>query len=108
MFLRLHRIAWIAAKREAGSWREWQSIVNNVNKNFQRRASHAGVENITLHDLRRSAITHWSRKLSVPIVKELAGHADVKTTLQYYVSIRAEGMAEARDFTANALLLDPN
>lgn len=43
----------------------------------------------------------------VPVVKELAGHADVKTILRYYVSIREADMAEARDVTAHALLLDP-
>jgi len=59
-----------------------------------------------MHDLRRAAITHWARKLAAPIVQELAGHADIKTTLRYYVSIRPEDMAQARDVTANALLID--
>ncbi len=40
------------------------------------------------------------------VVKELAGHADISTTLRYYASIRAADMAEARNVTADALRLD--
>ena len=60
-----------------------------------------------LHDLRRSAITHWAGRLSAAVVQELAGHVDIKTTLKYYVKVRPEDLAEAREVTARALLLDP-
>lgn len=40
-------------------------------------------------------------------MRDLAGHADIRTTLKYYVSIRDEEMEQAREITANALLLDP-
>lgn len=106
VFIPPARIEWIHAKRKRGDWTEGQDVLNNVNKNFQRRARNAGVTDVTLHDLRRSAITHWARKLATPVVKELAGHADISTTLRYYVSIRAADMADARDVTAAALQLD--
>ena len=44
----------------------------------------------------------------VPIVQELAGHSGIKTTQRYYISIREVDLAEAREVTANALLVDPN
>ena len=47
------------------------------------------------------------RKLAAPIVKDLAGHSHIQTTLRYYVSIREVDLAEARAVTANALLVDP-
>ena len=61
----------------------------------------------TLHDLRRSCITHWARKIAAPVVQALAGHSDIHTTLRYYVSIREPDMAEARDVTAQVLPADP-
>ncbi|UCE58282.1 MAG: site-specific integrase [Phycisphaerales bacterium] len=100
------RVAWIRAKRKTGEWAEGQAVLNNVTKNFQRRAGKAGVTDVTIHDLRRSCITHWARKLAVPIVKELAGHSDINTTLRYYVAIRDCDMAEARSVTAHALSAD--
>ena len=107
MFLSPARVAWTRSKRETGIWREGQPVLNNVNKNFQRRARKAGVSNVCIHDLRRSAVSHWARKLSPVIVKELAGHTDISTTLKYYVKIRDADMSEAREVTANALLVDP-
>ena len=106
VFLSSARVAWIRAKREAGEWAEGQSVLNNVWKNFKRRAAHAGVTDVTVHDLRRSAITHWARKLAASVVKELAGHSDIATTLRYYVNIGEAALAEARDVPARALLLD--
>lgn len=107
VFVPPERIEWIRTKREAGNWREGQATLNNVNKNFQRRASKAAVTDVSVHDLRRAAITHWARKLAVPLVKELAGHADISTTMRYYVSIREVDLVEAREVTAKALQLDP-
>ena len=41
------------------------------------------------------------------VVKESAGHASIETTLKYYVKIRAEDMAQAREVTASVLRSDP-
>ena len=107
VFLSPARVAWIRAKREAGTWSEDRAVLHNVNKNFKSMAHRAGVVNVTLHDLRRSCITHWARKIAAPVVQALAGHSDIHTTLRYYVSIREPDMAEARDVTAQVLLVDP-
>ena len=106
-FVTPKRAAWIKAKREAGTWKEDQAVVNNLTRDFKAIVRSARIADATLHDLRRSCITHWARKLRAPIVRELAGHADIRTTLKYYVSIRQEDLAEAREVSAKALLLDP-
>lgn len=108
VFLPPDRVAWIRSKRDAGTWREGQDVVNNLNRDFNRITKAAGVHNVSLHDLRRSAISHWARKLAAPIVMELAGHTSIATTLRYYVSIRDSDMAEAREVIATAMQLDPN
>lgn len=107
VFLSPARIAWIRAKREAGRWSEDQPVLTNVNHHFKSMAHRAGVMKVTLHDLRRSCITHWARKIAAPVVQALAGHSDINTTLRYYVSIREPDMAEAREVTARVLKVDP-
>ncbi len=107
VFLSAARVAWIRARREAGTWSEGRSVLNNVNEHFKTIAHRAGVVQVTLHDLRRSCITHWARKIAAPVVQALAGHADIHTTLRYYVSIREPDMAEARAVTAQVLQVDP-
>jgi integrase len=107
VFLSTARVAWIRARREDGRWPEGRSVLNNVNEHFKTIAHRAGVVRVTLHDLRRACITHWARKIAAPVVQALAGHADINTTLRYYVSIREPDMAEAREVTAQVLQVDP-
>lgn len=107
VFLSPARVAWIKAKREAGTWSEGQDVLNNVNKNFQRRASTAGVANVSVHDLRRSCLTNWVRALPIHVVRELAGHADIATIQRYYLTVSAPDLLNAREVSASALLVDP-
>ncbi len=106
-FVPPERIEWIQERRKGGTWREGQSVLNNVNKNFQRRASKAGVNSVSLHDLRRSCLTNWARALPIHVVRELAGHADIATTQRFYLAVTEQDMNAAREATANALQLDP-
>jgi integrase len=41
------------------------------------------------HDLRRAFGTRWSRIVLAPVLKELMRHADIGTTMKYYVGIQA-------------------
>lgn len=47
------------------------------------------------HDLRRSCLARWSRKLLPQQLKVLARHASLTTTLTYYVGDDAEAVCEA-------------
>ena len=63
----------------------------------------AGVAKFTYHDLRRSCITNWARHLPIHVVRKLAGHSDIKTTQQFYLSVQAEDVARA-EATQESLL----
>ena len=51
------------------------------------------------HSLRKSCITDWAGEFPTHVVKEWAGHADIRTTLKYYLKVseseydRAAGIA---------------
>ena len=64
----------------------------------------------TLHDLRRSCITNWASHLPIHVTKQLAGHADVRTTEKYYLAVRDEDIAQAQQVQAELLgeLTGPN
>ncbi len=107
MFVSPERAALIKVKRKAGTWSECQSVLSNVNKNFQRRVRKAGVNDVTMHDLLQSCLTNWARSSSIHVVRELAGHNDINTTQKLYLAVTEQDMNNAREATANALLLDP-
>ena len=86
----------INQRRKEGKWNSRSAIINNLRTNFHRIRCRAGVAMCTLHDLRRSAITNWAKKLPIQVVQQLAGHSDIKTTRQYYLSVRPEDLLSAR------------
>lgn len=54
------------------------------------RPKHAGA-----HDLRRAFGSRWAMRVLPPVLKELMRHADIQTTMRYYVSRDAQTMADA-------------
>jgi len=72
---------------------------------FQKIKENAGVIG-TFHDLRKTCITRWTWNLAPQEVKKLAGHADLKTTLEYYSAIRADVLQRAKH-TVGATGLEP-
>lgn len=47
-----------------------------------------------LHDLRRGFCTRWAKVVTPPVLRRLARHASVETTLSYYVDLEADALAE--------------
>jgi integrase len=80
----------------AKAWRTGQDLVNNQLRRFKTLCRRAGVGPYTIHDLRRSCITNWARRLPTHIVQKLAGHSDIQTTETYYLSVQSEDLAKAR------------
>ncbi len=78
-----------------GKWNERSEIINNINRKFNYIRTKAGVEKCTIHDLRRSAITNWAEKLPFQVVHKLAGHSNIKTTMDYYLIVRPEDFKAA-------------
>lgn len=77
VFVSSLRLPWMRQQRGAGKWTEGQATLNNLNHGFGVLAKRAGVGDVCLHDLRRSCLTHWARKLPSHVTKELAGHSSM-------------------------------
>ncbi|TKJ32352.1 MAG: hypothetical protein CEE38_23385 [Planctomycetes bacterium B3_Pla] len=59
--------------------------------------SKAEVRDATFHDLRRTCITEWLENGLYPHeVMKLAGHSNINTTMDYYVSVRRNVVDRAR------------
>ncbi|MHC4789278.1 MAG: tyrosine-type recombinase/integrase [Planctomycetota bacterium] len=93
---------------EAGHWREGQDPIHNLLRRFKTLCRYAGVGPYTLHDLRRSCITNWARKLPIHVVQQLAGHSDIKTTEQFYLPVQPADIAKARALQAALLEIPRN
>lgn len=52
------------------------------------------VRYVTAHDLRRSFGDRWAQKVMPAVLKELMRHADISTTMAYYVGRSAEQTAD--------------
>ncbi len=92
--------------RRASADREWragQDLVNNVLRRFKTLCRRAGVGPYALHDLRRSCITNWAKKLPIHVVQQLAGHSDIQTTRRYYLSVQSQDVARAQSVQAAVL-----
>ena len=50
----------------------------------------------TIHDLRRSCITNWAQRLPIHVVQQLAGHSDIQTTQQFYLSVQPDDVTKAQ------------
>ena len=88
---------------EAGRWRPDRDLVNNVLRRYKTLCRQSGVGPYTIHDLRRSCITNWAQKLPMHVVQEFAGHSDIKTTEQFYLSVQPGDVAKAESLQARVL-----
>ena len=84
-------------------WRTEQSLVNNVLRRFKTLCRRAKVGSYTIHDLRRSCITNWARRLPIHVVQKLAGHSDIRTTQKFYLSVQDEDIRKAQNVQAELL-----
>ena len=76
----------VQAQQDAGPFVLWD--YGQVSRMFERTADKAGVENVTLHDCRRTYVTRLIRaEVELTAVKRLAGHSSVTTTLKYYNAV---------------------
>ncbi len=81
--------------------REWKSrdMQNNTLNTFKRHAAWAGIKptgSLSIHGLRKSCITNWANEINNPeVVRCLAGHSDIKTTMQYYSAVTREQREKA-------------
>ena len=79
----------------AGRWRPGRDLVNNLLRRFKTICRRASVGPYTIHDLRRSCITNWAKTEPIHVVQQLAGHSDIKTTQQFYLSVAEDDLGRA-------------
>lgn len=96
VFIPESRWEYVKKELKAKTWEQGKSVMNNMNRDFGRLRERAGVAHLTFHDFRRTCITNWARKIPAHVVKTLAGHSDIKTTLKYYVAIQQVDLDDAR------------
>ncbi len=76
-----------------------RDMQNNTLATFKRHLRWAEIEpedTLSLHTLRKCCITNWANNITNPeVVRVLAGHADLKTTMQYYCQVDKEQRAKA-------------
>lgn len=89
--------------------REWQNhdTANNTLTTFKRHVKWAGIApqgSLSLHVLRKCCITNWANHINNPeVVRKLAGHSDIKTTMQYYSKVTEEQRRKAAEVTDRLL-----
>jgi hypothetical protein len=71
----------------AKTWKPKRRLLNNVLRKFKTLCKRAGVGKFTIHDLRRSCITNWAKTQPIHVTQQYAGHSDINTTNEYYVSV---------------------
>lgn len=69
---------------------------SNLHKKWTEVVKHAEIEHITIHDLRRTGITRaLLDNMPITVVKDLAGHHKIETTMRYYKGIKKRNLREA-------------
>lgn len=107
VFLPAERLAFIKAAKTAGKWKETQGALNNFARSFRllvkRAAKDApalldgkGDPAVSVHDLRRTAITNWSKVANMQTVMALAGHSNIETTRRYYAAVTEDQLDKVR------------
>lgn len=102
------KIKWQRYCKERRPWKN-QNLLNNVLTNFKRHLKKAGIEpeegrTLSVQTLRKSCIQNWANNINNPeVVRVLAGHSDLKTTMQYYCQIDSDQRAKAAAAIDNLL-----
>jgi integrase len=76
-----------------------RDMKNNILTTFKRYLRWAGIKsdgNLSIHTLRKCCITNLANEINNPeVVMELAGHSDIKTTMQYHSKVTKEQRQKA-------------
>jgi len=89
---------WKRFQEQRRPWRN-QDRQNNTLKQFNRHCKKACIRpngTFALHTLRKSCITNWANEINNPeVVRRLAGHSDITTTMKYYSKVTDEQKEKA-------------
>lgn len=93
----------ILKRRSEGTWQPDYEVINNLTRSIEVFCQWANVDYFTPHDLRRSCITNWARRLPIQTVQHLAGHSNIATTRKYYLSVQSSDMEAAREIQSRLM-----
>lgn len=89
---------WQAYRKDKRPWSN-RDMQNNTLTRFKEYVKKVGIKpdgSLTIHALRKAAITNWANEISNPeVVRVLAGHADLKTTMLFYCQVTQEQRVKA-------------
>jgi integrase len=103
VFIPTRRWQHILRRRSDGTWQPDYEIINNLTRSMEVLCRWASVDYFTPHDLRRSCITNWAKRLPIQTVQHLAGHSNIGTTRKYYLSVQSSDMEAARDIQSEVM-----
>ena len=94
----------LSFKKESGKIfnlnREWcrqpyQKVIEKINEEKKKEnKSWKNIPKYTIHDIRRTAISKWAKKLHPLELTKMARHKDIQTTMRYYVNMNMSEIAE--------------
>lgn len=94
------RYSRIQELQKQGKWTLSDSrlkVINNFRRKFEDIQKRAAVRIRRFHDLRNTALTNWfANGMGEYEVMKLAGHADFKTTHQFYLAVADDLIDRAR------------
>ena len=103
VFINSKRLDNILHRRKIGIWESDFELINNLTRSIEIICRRANVEVFTPHDLRRSCITNWAKKLPIQTVQHLAGHSNLETTRKYYLSVQNSDLEETRKIQSKVM-----
>jgi hypothetical protein len=72
----------------------WRSRDIAVALDVSQGADKAEGKYASAHDLRRAFGTRWARRVVPAVLQRLMRHANIETTMEYYVGLEADELAE--------------
>ncbi len=103
VFIKTDRLKHILKRRAKGTWQPDNELINNLSRSLEVVCRKAKVEYFTPHDLRRSCITNWAKKLPIQTIQQLAGHSNMATTQKYYLSVQDSDLKAARELQSKLM-----
>lgn len=71
-------------------------MLHGINRDFRLITDRAGIAPCTIHDLRRTFLSHLQMAgVSAAVAQKIAGHASIQTTIRSYTEILSESVREA-------------
>jgi len=107
VFMTPKRYYTVMRQTKRQEWPEGKALINNVLRDFKVICQRAGVAECTIHDFRRSCITNWARRLPAHVVRKLAGHSSIETTMRYYLAVQDGDLIQPRNVSNEVLSADP-